>query len=115
MQGVSGPLKGEGNSANQRTRYLRCWIICQSYRRNLEREDTIGRCGIKDGDHVDFHQSQLGGKPVIYVYSPIDVQASVKLLPIPEWRFSTVYPFTHTTIIMENVSNRMFRPIKMGV
>lgn len=31
-------------------------------------------------------------KPVIYLYSPVDIDASVKLSLSPEWRFSAIYP-----------------------
>lgn len=68
----------------------------------INSEETIGCCGIEDGDYIDLHLPLLGGKPIIYLYSPIDVQASVKLFLIPEWRFSAVYPVAHTTINHQN-------------
>lgn len=48
--------------------------------------------GMEDGDTVYLMGEQIGGKPVIYLYSPVDVEASVQLSLIPEWRFSAIYP-----------------------
>ena len=33
-----------------------------------------------------------GGKPVIYLFSPSDIEASVKLSLVPEWNISAIYP-----------------------
>lgn len=34
----------------------------------------------------------MGGKPVIYLFSPIEQEVSVQLSLVNEWRFSAVYP-----------------------
>lgn len=46
--------------------------------------------------HVDVHLQQLGGKPVIYLFSPIEMDALVNLSLVPSWRFSTIYPVVPT-------------------
>ncbi|KAG8922413.1 hypothetical protein FRC02_011867 [Tulasnella sp. 418] len=38
-----------------------------------------------------------GGKPVIYLYPPSVLTATVSLSLIPQWRFSALYPFTPIT------------------
>ncbi|EFI26609.1 ubiquitin family protein [Coprinopsis cinerea okayama7 len=35
---------------------------------------------------------QRGGKPVIYVFSPIEREVSVKLSLVPQWELSAIYP-----------------------
>jgi len=60
--------------------------------------DTLDDCGVMDGDRILLYQEQRGGKPVIYLYSPSDIEASVKLSLTPEWRFSAIYPFVLTKI-----------------
>jgi hypothetical protein len=54
--------------------------------------DTLGSREVNDGDEMDLIEQQTGGKPVIYLYSPLDIDASVKLSLMAEWRFSAVYP-----------------------
>ena len=54
--------------------------------------DTLGSLEVNDGDEMELHEKQTGGKPVIYLHSPFDIDASVKLSLIAEWRFSAVYP-----------------------
>jgi hypothetical protein len=51
---------------------------------------------MEDGDVIDFHIQQYGGKPVVCLYSPSDIDASVNLFLIPEWRFSAIYPAVST-------------------
>ena len=34
----------------------------------------------------------MGGKPVIYLYPPTATRVSAKLLLVPEWEFSAIYP-----------------------
>ena len=55
-------------------------------------EETLGTLEVNDGDEMDLFEKQTGGKPVIYLYSPFDIDASVKLSLIAEWQFSAVYP-----------------------
>ncbi|KAJ7097361.1 hypothetical protein C8R44DRAFT_643573, partial [Mycena epipterygia] len=38
------------------------------------------------------YPEQLGGKPVIYIYSPVDIDIAVSLTLIRDWSFSTIYP-----------------------
>ncbi|KAG1844699.1 hypothetical protein F4604DRAFT_1895092, partial [Suillus subluteus] len=48
---------------------------------------SIGSYNIKDGHSIilQVRQPQLHRKPVIYLYSPSDIDVSVKLSLIPEW------------------------------
>ena len=64
--------------------------------RIISPEETIASCGIEDGFQIDLHRCQVGGKPVIYLYAPSDIEASVTLSLTPEWRFSAVYPVVPT-------------------
>jgi hypothetical protein len=57
---------------------------------------VVSDYGMEDGDVIDFFIEQVGGKPVIYLYSPSDIDASVNLFLIPEWRFSAIYPTVST-------------------
>jgi len=47
---------------------------------------------IDDGDMIDVVLRQLGGKPVIYLFSPTERNVSVTLSLIPEWTISVLYP-----------------------
>jgi hypothetical protein len=59
----------------------------------IMRQDwSIGSYNIMDGDSVNLQASLRGGKPVIYLYSPSDIDVSVKLSLIPEWSLSAIYP-----------------------
>jgi hypothetical protein len=59
-------------------------------------EETMASCAIEDGFQIDLRRYQVGGKPVIYLYAPSDIEASVTLSLTPEWRFSAVYPVVPT-------------------
>lgn len=48
-------------------------------------EETIASCGIEDGFQIGLRRHQVGGKPVIYLYAPSDISASVTLTLTPEW------------------------------
>lgn len=55
----------------------------------------IGSYHVKDGDCVNCEvcDDELRcKKPVIYPYSPSDVDVSIKLSLIPEWSLSVIYP-----------------------
>ncbi|KAI5887724.1 uncharacterized protein SCHCODRAFT_02638820 [Schizophyllum commune H4-8] len=54
--------------------------------------DTVDSVGLEDGDTVDVWDVQKGGNPVVYLYSPQPVEATVRLSLVPEWNFSVVYP-----------------------
>jgi hypothetical protein len=53
---------------------------------------TLREIGMEDGDTIDAIDEQVGGKPVIYVFSPEDIDTTVTLSLIPEWQFSVIYP-----------------------
>ncbi|KAG1799966.1 hypothetical protein EV424DRAFT_439089 [Suillus variegatus] len=58
---------------------------------------TIGSYDIEDGDSIDIQVDIMRcRKPVIYLYSPSDIDVSVKLSLIPEWRLSVIYPVVTT-------------------
>ncbi|KAG1844211.1 hypothetical protein DFJ58DRAFT_31306 [Suillus subalutaceus] len=61
---------------------------------------SIGSYNIKDGDSINLRVSKLKSlllkKPVIYLYSPSDIDVSVKLSLIPEWCLSVIYPIVTT-------------------
>jgi len=58
----------------------------------LHHEQSVEWHNILDGDIINLWVEQVGGKPVIYLYSPSDVDVSVKLSLSPEWSFSAIYP-----------------------
>ncbi|KAG2079206.1 hypothetical protein BDR04DRAFT_1226288 [Suillus decipiens] len=54
---------------------------------------SIGSYNIKNGDSIEILPGILRTKkPVIYLYSPSDIDVSVKLSLIPEWTLSVIYP-----------------------
>ncbi|KAG1838522.1 hypothetical protein DFJ58DRAFT_749242 [Suillus subalutaceus] len=62
-------------------------------------KQSIGRYNIKDGECINLRfnaPSMRAKKPVIYLYSPFDIDASVKLSLIPEWSLSVIYPIVTT-------------------
>ncbi|KAG1851689.1 hypothetical protein F4604DRAFT_1959187 [Suillus subluteus] len=65
---------------------------------NLQALPSIGSYNIKDGDFHDIRELAhvRGGKPVIYLYSPSDIDVSVKLSLVPEWSLSVIYPVVAT-------------------
>jgi hypothetical protein len=63
--------------------------------------DTFVSRGMENGHEVDIYPERLGGKPVIYLYSPLDIDVSVTLSLTPEWRFSALYPLVPMTRIGE--------------
>ncbi|KAG1736357.1 hypothetical protein EDB19DRAFT_1721864 [Suillus lakei] len=58
----------------------------------MDHKSSIGSYDVENGDSMRFWVEQTGGKPVIYLYSPTDVDVSVKLSLSPEWSFSAIYP-----------------------
>ncbi|KAG1838518.1 hypothetical protein DFJ58DRAFT_124665 [Suillus subalutaceus] len=63
----------------------------------MDAERSIGSYDIKDGDCINlrFYRPRnriLVKKPVIYLYSPFDIDASIKLSLLPEWSLSVIYP-----------------------
>lgn len=61
-------------------------------RNYISEGDTVSDAGIEDGDTVTLYAGLVGGKPVIYLYLPTDISASVKLFLVPEWQLSAIYP-----------------------
>ncbi|KAL8292210.1 hypothetical protein RQP46_001676 [Phenoliferia psychrophenolica] len=56
--------------------------------RKTVRENDLG-----DGDTIDVHIEQKGGKPVIYLFPPTPLASvRVDLSLVPEWTFSALYP-----------------------
>lgn len=53
---------------------------------------TLKMAGFEDGDVIDVFCGQVGGKPVIYLYAPSELTASVTLSLVPQWSFSAIYP-----------------------
>ncbi|KAG1769324.1 hypothetical protein EDD22DRAFT_817525 [Suillus occidentalis] len=64
----------------------------------MHKNRSIGSYNIKDGDSIGLHKesSLRGGKPVIYLYSPSNIDVSVKLSLTPEWTLSVIYPVVPT-------------------
>lgn len=56
--------------------------------------DTIQSEGwpLEDGARITCLKGQQGRKPVIYLFSPKSIDASVQLSLVPEWEFSVLYP-----------------------
>ncbi|KAG1886307.1 hypothetical protein F4604DRAFT_71991 [Suillus subluteus] len=61
-------------------------------------ERSIRSYNIKDGDFINLEVQEFPRtkKPVIYLYSPSDIDVSVKLSLIPEWSPSVIYPVVTT-------------------
>jgi hypothetical protein len=64
----------------------------------MHKNRSIGSYNINDGDSIGLHKesSLRGGKPVIYLYSPSNIDVSVKLSLTPEWTLSVIYPVVPT-------------------
>ncbi|KAG2104640.1 uncharacterized protein F5147DRAFT_638220 [Suillus discolor] len=75
--------KSGGESTNYRTMWRGS---------RLDHDSSIRSCNILNGDSIYFIVAQVGGKPVIYLYSPSNIDVSVKLSLSPEWSFSAIYP-----------------------
>jgi len=54
--------------------------------------DTMESIGVEDDDEFVAHVEQVGGKPVIYLWSPRALTANISLSLVPSWKFSHVYP-----------------------
>ncbi|KAJ7027306.1 hypothetical protein C8F04DRAFT_1222918 [Mycena alexandri] len=48
--------------------------------------------GMTDGDSLNVFRTQSGRKPVIYVYSPAEMDVSIALTLGREWSLSAIYP-----------------------
>lgn len=65
----------------------------------IDSEATPRSLGVKKGETIIFQQDGKARKPVIYLFSPSNLDASVQLSLTREWRFSTLYPTAPTKII----------------
>ncbi|KAG1811210.1 uncharacterized protein BJ212DRAFT_1483869 [Suillus subaureus] len=66
----------------------------------MDANRSIDSYNIKDGDSINLQffvcSSPRVKKPVIYLFSPSDIDVSVKLSLIPEWSLSVIYPVVTT-------------------
>ncbi|KAJ7092302.1 hypothetical protein B0H15DRAFT_833419 [Mycena belliarum] len=62
---------------------------------------------LEDGDIVPIYRDQVGGKPVIYVFSPEAINASLILTLTPEWSLSAVYPVVPQKSLPSGVGERI--------
>jgi hypothetical protein len=61
--------------------------------RRIGSEQTFADIGLEEGDILDAFPERTGGKPVIYIQPPQDLEhVSVKLSLSREWDYSAVYP-----------------------
>jgi hypothetical protein len=58
----------------------------------IDSEATPRSLGVKKGETIIFQQGGNARKPIIYLFPPINLDASVQLSLSLEWRFSTLYP-----------------------
>jgi len=59
----------------------------------LEKNRTLKDYGIVRSEMtINLFITLRGGKPVVYLFSPSDIEASVKLSLVPEWKISVIYP-----------------------
>jgi hypothetical protein len=55
--------------------------------------DTPATLDLYHGDIVEVLKERVGGKPVIYLFSPIELPSvNVALTLCNEWEYSAVYP-----------------------
>ncbi|KAL1699732.1 hypothetical protein EV121DRAFT_295902 [Schizophyllum commune] len=76
------------------TEQLRFSFGERSFRLENIQDDAFAICqlGLNDGDRVFIHPPLVGGKPVIYLYAPQPIEATVRLSLVDDWAFSAVYP-----------------------
>jgi hypothetical protein len=60
--------------------------------RRVAGDSTPKEFGMSSGDIIEAHLEQKGGKPVIYLNSPTDIDATVRLSLVPSWKLSAHYP-----------------------
>lgn len=64
----------------------------------VREDDTAYELGIENGDYIEVHTRQVGGKPVIYLTSPTNMDATVRLSLVPAWKLSAHYPIVPVQI-----------------
>ena len=57
-----------------------------------DEDKTLDECGLLHDTVIYVTTRHRGGKPVIYSFSPSDIEASVKLSLVPEWSIIAIYP-----------------------
>jgi len=66
--------------------------------RRLDRWQTLSQCNVDYESRLDLVKKipRMAAlrKPVIYLFAPVSVDASVKLSVVPQWSLSAVYPVT---------------------
>ncbi|KAJ7177123.1 hypothetical protein C8R46DRAFT_1078198 [Mycena filopes] len=77
------------------------------FRTRIKNEDTPHSLQMEDQDIFEAYIEQLGGKPIIYLYSPVEIEATVALILTREWSFSAIYPVVPTKIIPSNAGQRI--------
>jgi len=61
--------------------------------RQLDDGMTLEQYGISHNGMTVHSVIRLrGGKPIVYLFSPSDIEVSVKLSLVPEWNISAIYP-----------------------
>jgi ubiquitin C len=60
--------------------------------KQLKDSPTIASYNIQAGSTMHLVLRLRGGKPVIYLLSPVTLDATVDLKLVPEWSFSALYP-----------------------
>ncbi|KAG8747576.1 hypothetical protein FRC11_012296, partial [Ceratobasidium sp. 423] len=65
----------------------------QSRNLRMDRDRTLGSHRVRNGDYILVGKEHKGGKPVIYLFSPLPVSnIRVQLSLVKVWRFSAIYP-----------------------
>ena len=60
--------------------------------KQLEEHRTLEDYDIQSDDTIDMVQRLRGGKPIIYLFSPRHVEATVRLSLTRDWSLSAIYP-----------------------
>ncbi|KAJ7762975.1 hypothetical protein B0H16DRAFT_1368537 [Mycena metata] len=70
-------------------------------------DDTPASLGVEDGDDFFVYERQVGGKPVIYLFSPVEKEVTVSLTLTREWSFSAIYPVVPAKALLSNAGERI--------
>ncbi|KAG1749576.1 hypothetical protein EDD22DRAFT_958004 [Suillus occidentalis] len=62
----------------------------------LNAKRSLRSYNIEDGDSINLPPMPHVKKPIIYLYSPSNIDVFVKLMLIPEWTLSVIYPVVAT-------------------
>ncbi|KAJ7177189.1 hypothetical protein C8R46DRAFT_989342 [Mycena filopes] len=71
--------------------------------------DTTQSLDMEDGDAIEVHQlmQRRTAKPIIYLYSPVEINATVALTLTSDQSFSAIYPVVPTKFPSSNVGQRI--------